>query len=102
MAFQAWNAGPDSSCTVALCSGKHAKEGTAEDNYIYVAMNMYWEAHWFETPGPPEGNGMSFVNTGYPPEDTWVPGSEPALENQYDCSWAIALSRSQSASSLKV
>lgn len=84
---QAWNVDwSNSSRTLAfmLC-GKHAKEGTVEDNYIYVAMNMHWEAHEFELPGLP--NGMQwhvFVNTGCkPPEDSWEPSTEPRLENQF-------------------
>jgi glycogen operon protein len=84
---QAWNADwSASSRTLAfmLC-GKHAKGGTIKDNFIYVAMNMHWEAHWFEIPGLPEGiNWHIFANTGaIPPEDSWEPGTEPMLENQY-------------------
>ncbi|MBE9169709.1 glycogen debranching protein GlgX [Pleurocapsales cyanobacterium LEGE 06147] len=83
---QAWNADwSDSSHTLAfmLC-GKHAKQGNIVDNYIYVAMNMYWEAHWFEIPGLPEGMKWNvFANTGVTsPEDSWEPGTEPLLENQ--------------------
>ena len=66
-----------------LC-GQHAKEGTVEDDYIYVAMNMHHRAHWFEIPGLP--NRMKwhvFANTGCtPPEDIWETGTEPVLENQ--------------------
>jgi glycogen operon protein len=66
-----------------LC-GKHAQQGTAEDNYIYVAMNMHWQAHWFEIPGLPAGMQWHlFANTGVPAgEDSYQPGSEPLLENQ--------------------
>lgn len=83
---QAWNADwSAASRTIAfmLC-GKHAKEGIA-DNYIYVAMNMHWETHWFELPGLPPGvQWHIFANTGAnPPEDSWEPGREPLLENQY-------------------
>jgi glycogen operon protein len=83
---QAWNANwSNSSRTIAfmLC-GKHAQEGTFEDDFIYVAMNMHWEALWFELPGLPEGMKWHvFVNTGAsPPEDSWKPGTEPVLENQ--------------------
>ncbi len=83
---QAWNADwSASSRTLAfmLC-GKHAKGGTIKDNFIYVAMNMHWEAHWFEIPGLPEGiKWHIFANTGaIPPEDSWEPGTEPVLENQ--------------------
>jgi glycogen operon protein len=83
---KAWNADwSNSSHTLAfmLC-GKHAKQGTVADNYIYVAMNLHWEAHWFEIPGLPEGKKWHvFVNTGVTsPEDSWEPGTEPLLENQ--------------------
>ena len=83
---QAWNADwSDSSRTLAfmLC-GKHAKQGNAEDSYIYVAMNMHWEGHWFELPGLHPGmNWRVFANTGVtPPQDSWEPGTEPVLENQ--------------------
>ncbi|MBO1351642.1 MAG: glycogen debranching protein GlgX [Hormoscilla sp. GUM202] len=82
---QAWNADwSDSSSTLAfmLC-GKHAKEGTVPDNYIYVAINMHWEAHWFDIPGL--GDGMQwhvFANTG-DPQGSWQPGTEPALSEQH-------------------
>ena len=83
---QAWNADwSESSRTIAfmLC-GKHAKAGTVVDNYIYVAMNMHWQAQWFEIPGLPPGMQWHiFANTGAtPPEDSWAPGTEPVLENQ--------------------
>ena len=83
---QAWYADwSDCNCTLAfmLC-GKHAKEGTVVDNYIYVAMNMYSEALWFEVPGLP--NGMKwhvFANTNaLPPQDIWEVGAEPVLKDQ--------------------
>jgi len=83
---QAWNVDwSDSSRTIAfmLC-GKHAKQGNAEDSYIYVAMNMHWESHWFELPQLHPGmNWRVFANTGVtPPQDSWEPGTEPVLENQ--------------------
>lgn len=82
---QAWNADwSESSSTLAfmLC-GKHAKEGTVQDNYIYVAINMHWEAHWFDIPGL--GDGMQwhvFANTGAP-QGSWQPGTEPVLSEQH-------------------
>jgi glycogen operon protein len=83
---QAWNADwSDSNRSLAfmLC-GKHAKQGTVEDNYIYVAMNMHWESLWFELPSLPLGmNWHIFANTGATtPHDSWQPGTEPMLENQ--------------------
>jgi isoamylase len=84
---QAWNADWSGSSRILafmLC-GKHAKNGAAEDNYIYVAMNMYWETVAFELPGLPEGMQWHVaINTGAsPPEDSWEPGTEPLLENQH-------------------
>lgn len=83
---QAWNADwSDSSRTLAfmLC-GKHAKAGTVEDNSIYVAMNMHWQAQWFELPGLPGGvNWHVFANTGCTaPDDCFDLGTEPKLDNQ--------------------
>ncbi len=83
---QAWNADwSEHSRTLAfmLC-GKHAKGGTVQDNYIYVAMNMHWETLWFEIPGLRDGMKWHvFANTSaLPPEDIWEPGTEPVLENQ--------------------
>lgn len=84
---EAWHADwSDSSRTLAfmLC-GKHAREGTVSDNYIYVAMNMHWEANWFQIPGLPPGMKWHvFANTGASsPDDIWEPGKEPLLSNQY-------------------
>jgi glycogen operon protein len=83
---RAWNPDwSDTSRTLAfmLC-GKHAKGGTAIDNYIYVAMNMYWEALSFELPGlRDEMKWHVFADTGAPvPEDVWPSGQEPVLANQ--------------------
>ena len=83
---QAWKADLSShSRTLAfmLC-GKHARGGTVEDNYIYVAMNMHWETHWFELPGLHPGmSWYVFANTAVPsPQDSWQPGEEPKLDNQ--------------------
>ncbi|MFN6486546.1 MULTISPECIES: glycogen debranching protein GlgX [unclassified Nostoc] len=84
---QAWNADwSDESRIVAfmLC-GQHAKEGTVTDNYIYVAMNMHWESHWFEIPELPQQMQWHVcVNTSAtPPEESWAPGTEPLLQNQH-------------------
>ena len=83
---KAWNADwSDSSRTLAfmLC-GQHAKQGTFQDNYIYVAMNMHWEVHWFELPGLPNYQQWHiFANTGCPaPNDSYKPGAEPLLADQ--------------------
>jgi isoamylase len=88
--IQAWQ--PDSSGTSRILAfmlcGKHAHNGKSQDNYIYVAMNMYWEAQWFELPGLQQGpqQGLQwhvFANTIMPPpEDVWEPGYEPLLQDQ--------------------
>ncbi|WP_067777345.1 glycogen debranching protein GlgX [Nostoc sp. NIES-3756] len=81
---QAWNADwSDFSRILAfmLC-GQHAKGGTVSDDYIYVAMNMYWDSLWFELPGLPQGRQWYvFANTGVS-EASWTPGTEPILDNQ--------------------
>ncbi len=83
---QAWNAdwsGTSRLLAFMLC-GKHAYGGQRQDNYIYVAMNMHWDGHWFDVPGLPDGMKWHVAaNTGAPsPDDIWAPGQEPALENQ--------------------
>lgn len=84
---QAWNADWSESCrTLAfLLCGRHAKGGTVSDNFVYVAMNMHWQAQWFEIPGlPPDLQWHIAANTGAPaPLDSWAPGTEPVLENQH-------------------
>jgi glycogen operon protein len=67
-----------------LLCGKHAKQGTVTDDYLYVAMNMYHEALEFEIPRLPEGMQWHIAaNTGATyPEDCWEPGKEPLLANQ--------------------
>ncbi len=85
--IQAWNADwSGSGRTLAfLLSGNHAKGGTIQDNYIYVAMNMYWDPFTFELPGlPQEMQWHVFANTGAtPPDDCYEPGSEPMLSDPY-------------------
>ena len=86
---QAWNADwSDGNRTLAfmLC-GRHAKGGTVVDNYIYVAINMHWDALPFEMPMPPLGTQWHlFANTSMPtPEDSYAPGSEPVLSDQRQC-----------------
>lgn len=82
-----WNAdwsGTSRVLAFMLC-GKHAKGGTASDDYIYVAMNIHWETLPFDLPGLPEGMKWHvFANTGAPScEDSWTPGEEPLLEDQH-------------------
>ncbi len=75
-----------------LC-GKYAKGNARPDDFIYVAMNVHWEAHSFELPQLPVGmNWHIFINTTMPsPEDIWEPGNEPLLQEQ---SWMMLGERS--------
>jgi glycogen operon protein len=81
---RAWN--PDwseNSRTLAymLC-GKHA-QGVVKDNYLYVAMNSFWEPLSFELPQPGGLKWHVAINTGAPsPQDAFEPGQEPALSDQ--------------------
>jgi isoamylase len=67
-----------------LLCGRHARGGRVPDDYIYVAMNMHWDAAPVELPGLPEGmTWRVFANTGAtPPDDVWEPGAEPELQDQ--------------------
>jgi glycogen operon protein len=83
---QAWKADWSDTCrTLAfmLC-GKHAREGTVEDNYLYVAANAHFHPLWFELPRLPLGmHWHVFANTAcLPPEDSWELGTETVIENQ--------------------
>jgi glycogen operon protein len=84
---RSWNAdwSAESRTLAFMLCGRHAKSGTACDDYIYVAMNSHWENHAFEIPMPPPGVGKwrVAVNTGMAsPEDIFSPGCEPALDDQ--------------------
>jgi isoamylase len=81
---RAWEAEWSGSTLAFMLSGQHMRSDQDVDNFIYVAMNMHWESHWFELPLLPDGMRWHvFANTGaVSPEDIWEPGQEPALENQ--------------------
>jgi glycogen operon protein len=83
---EAWNAdwSKSSRALAFMLCGKHARGGTAQDDYIYVAMNTYWDALWFKPPQLPEGKQWHLaVNTSMPsPQDIWPLGSEPVLQDQ--------------------
>jgi isoamylase len=83
---QAWNAdwSGESRTLAFMLSGKQLDEETVTDNYIYVAMNMHWESHWFQIPDLPDRMQWHvFTNTSAtPPEDIWEPGTEPVLASQ--------------------
>ena len=83
---QAWKAdwSANSKELAFMLCGKHAKGGTVNDDYIYVASNTYWEGLLFELPRLPDGMQWHvFANTGMEsPEDTHTPGDEPVLGDQ--------------------
>jgi isoamylase len=74
----------DSRSLAFMLCGKHADGGRDVDDYIYVAMNMYWEALDFELPLLPERTKWHlFADTSAPsPEDVYRPGNEPLLHEQ--------------------
>lgn len=84
--IQAWNADWSESSRVFafMLDGGHAKNGTANDDTIYVAMNMYWEALPFELPGLSAGKKWHVaVNTAMQsPFDFHTINEEPIIENQ--------------------
>ena len=67
-----------------MLDGNYAKNGTVKDDYIYVAINMYWDGLSFEIPQLP--NGLSWhisANTGVSsPNDFYPVGEEVVAENQ--------------------
>jgi isoamylase len=67
-----------------LLCGKHAKGGRDVDDYIYIAMNMYWGDLDFELPPLPENlRWHVFADTSAcPPGDICRPGNEPILVDQ--------------------
>jgi glycogen operon protein len=75
-----------------MLNGDYARGGSLRDDYIYVAMNMYWDAVGFTPPPLPDGMRWHVaVNTAMPsPEDIWEPGQEPALND----SWLLVGGRS--------
>ena len=77
-----WSAG--SRVMAFMLCGNHAKGGTVQDDQIYVAVNMYWDALPFELPEPPDGRLWYLsVNTSMPAsEDIFEPGCEPLLQDQ--------------------
>ena len=66
-----------------LC-GAYGKGGLAQDDDVYVAMNMHWKDQVFDLPKLPKSKFWhSFVNTGLnPPDDIQYPGKEVKLKDQ--------------------
>lgn len=66
-----------------MLSGAHAKGGLAQDNDIFVAMNMHWESQHFTLPALPNKAWYIFANTGASaPQDIHEPGQEVILSDQ--------------------
>lgn len=66
-----------------MLNGDYAKGGLAQDNHIYMAMNMHWKGHHFELPPLPEGQAWHvFANTGRANAEIYAPDTEPRLDNQ--------------------
>ncbi|MCI5159687.1 MAG: hypothetical protein D3906_14920 [Candidatus Electrothrix sp. AUS1_2] len=81
---EAWHADWNGNVLAFLLNGQYVEEGHDPDDFIYVAMNMHWDALPFEVPMlPPEYRWRMAVNTGMDaPEDIFAPGEEPLLEDQ--------------------
>jgi isoamylase len=83
---QAWHAdfSASSRCLAFMLDGAHAKSGTIEDDTVYVAMNSYWDALYYELPALPNGrNWYLAVNTDMPMgQDIYDIGKEPKLDDQ--------------------
>lgn len=83
---QAWNAdwSEGSRVLAYMLCGKHARAGSVVDDYMYVAMNMYWDALPFELPRLPAAMQWHIsVNTSMPtPNDCYDLGAEPLVDNQ--------------------
>ncbi|MGB5687355.1 MAG: alpha-amylase family glycosyl hydrolase, partial [Candidatus Electrothrix sp.] len=81
---QAWNADWNGNVVAFMLNGQYVEEGDKADDFIYVAMNMHWDALPFELPVlPPEYQWSLSVNTGMAvPEDIFSPGGEPVIEDQ--------------------
>ncbi|MCQ2116956.1 MAG: isoamylase [Bacteroidales bacterium] len=71
-----------------LCLGMlvNCSQASVNDKFIYVIMNMHWEAHPFELPEMPGGMKWHVaVNTSMPePEDIFETGCEPVIENKME------------------
>jgi isoamylase len=80
---QAWRADWSGNVIAFMLSGEHAKGGTTLDNYVYVAINMHWDALPFEIPGLRDDKKWHlFANTGGAPA-SFEPGQEPLLDEQH-------------------
>jgi glycogen operon protein len=67
-----------------MLDGEYVQNGNKKDDFVYVAMNMYWEALIFELPHLPQNkNWYVSVNTDVPsPFDFHQLSNEPKIEDQ--------------------
>lgn len=67
-----------------MLDGSHAKGGTIKDDMVYVAMNSYWDALYYELPALPVGREWYIAaNTDMPEgEDIFDIGKEHRLADQ--------------------
>jgi isoamylase len=81
---QAWNADWNGNVLAFMLNGQYVEEGDDVDDFIYVAMNMHWDALPFEVPMlPPAYRWHMAVNTSMDaPQDIAAPGEEPLLADQ--------------------
>ncbi len=83
---EAWNAdwSYHSRTLAFMLCGQHARQGSVQDDYIYVAMNMHWESHQFDLPNLPGARKWRvFANTSMAyPADICEPGDEVSLAVQ--------------------
>jgi glycogen operon protein len=84
---RAWSPDWSGSVLAFMLCGQQAKSGAADDDFIYVAMNMHWDALDFVLPQLPQDRRWHvFANTAVAaPGDAFEPGSEPLLDDQAHC-----------------
>jgi isoamylase len=81
---QAWHADWSGNVVAFMLNGQYVKEGYRADDFIYVALNMHWDALPFEIPVlPPAYRWHLAVNTSMAaPLDIFTHGEEPLLADQ--------------------
>ena len=68
-----------------MLDGEHAKDGNCQDDTVYVAMNMHWEAASLELPQLPQDKSWHVsVNTDMTsPFDFHQLSNEPKIDDQH-------------------
>ncbi len=81
---QAWNIDWNGKALAFMLNGQYAKGGLAQDDFIYVGINVHHETLPFALPGLPAGRQWHvFANTSMPsPDDIHPPGMEIQFESQ--------------------